>query len=69
MKLAAISSAGVALFLWPFTGLGAPGAAAAVAVSLGCVLVLLAVEAMSRRLDTRGFVSVGEREEDHALRR
>jgi energy-coupling factor transport system substrate-specific component len=58
MKLAAISSAGVALFLWPFTGLGAPGAAAAVAVSLGCVLVLLAVEAMSRRLDTRGLAVI-----------
>ena len=58
MKLAAISAAGVALFLWPFTGLGAPGAAAAVAVSLGCVVVLLAVEAMSRRLDTRGLAVI-----------
>jgi energy-coupling factor transport system substrate-specific component len=53
MRLAAVSVAGAALFLWPFTGLGAPGAAAAAAVSIGCVIVLLAVEVMSRRVDTR----------------
>ena len=55
MRLAAISVAGAALFLWPFTGLGSPGAAAAAAVSLGCLLALLAVETMSRRIDTRGL--------------
>jgi energy-coupling factor transport system substrate-specific component len=55
VRLAAVSAAGAALFLWPFTGLGAPGTAAAVAVSIGCVVVLLAMETMSRRLDTRGL--------------
>ena len=58
MRLAAISAAGIALFAWPFTGLGAPGAAAAAAVSIGCVVVLLAVETMSRRLDTRGLAVI-----------
>ncbi|MGH7722594.1 MAG: ECF transporter S component [Candidatus Dormibacteria bacterium] len=58
MRLAAISAAGAALFLWPFTGLGPPGTAAAVAVSLGCVVVLLAIETMSRRLDTRGLALI-----------
>lgn len=58
MRLAAVTVAGVALFLWPFTGLGAPGTAAAAAVSLGCVLALLAVEVMSRRIDTRGLAVV-----------
>jgi energy-coupling factor transport system substrate-specific component len=58
MRLAAISAAGLALFAWPFTGLGAPGTAAAAAVSIGCVVVLLAVETMSRRLDTRGLAVI-----------
>jgi energy-coupling factor transport system substrate-specific component len=58
MRLTAISAAGIALFVWPFTGLGAPGTAAAVAVSLGCVVILLAVETMSRRLDTRGLAVI-----------
>jgi energy-coupling factor transport system substrate-specific component len=58
MRLAAISLAGAALFLWPFTGLGTPGAAAAAAVSLGCLVALLAVETMSRRIDTRGLAIV-----------
>ena len=52
MRLGLISAAGVVLFLWPFTGFGASGAAA-VAVSGGSVLVLLAVEVFSRRLDSR----------------
>jgi energy-coupling factor transport system substrate-specific component len=55
MKLAAVTVAGVALFAWPFLGLGAPGTIAAVAVAVGCVLALLAVEALSRGVDTRGL--------------
>ncbi len=58
MRLAAITAAGAALFLWPFTGLGAPGTAAAATVSIGCVIVLVAVETMSRRLDTRGLAVI-----------
>ncbi len=58
MRLAAVTTAGIALFLWPFTGLGAPGTATAFAVSVGCVVVLIAVEAMSRRLDTRGLAVI-----------
>jgi energy-coupling factor transport system substrate-specific component len=58
VRLAAVSVAGAALFLWPFTGLGTPGAAAAAAVSLGCLLALFAVEMMSRRLDTRGLAII-----------
>jgi energy-coupling factor transport system substrate-specific component len=58
MRLAVVSVAGAALFLWPFTGLGAPGAAAAAAVSLGCLLALLAVETMSRRIDTRSLAII-----------
>ncbi|MBJ7610627.1 MAG: ECF transporter S component [Candidatus Dormibacteraeota bacterium] len=58
MRLAAVTVAGAALFLWPFTGLGGPGLAAAAAVSSGCVLALLAVETMSRRLDSRGLALI-----------
>jgi energy-coupling factor transport system substrate-specific component len=58
MRLAAITTAGAALFLWPFLGLGSPGTAAAAAVSMGCVAVLLAIEMMSRRLDTRGLALI-----------
>jgi energy-coupling factor transport system substrate-specific component len=58
MRVAAVSVAGAALFLWPFTGLGTPGAAAAAAVSLGCLLALFAVEMMSRRIDTRGLAII-----------
>jgi energy-coupling factor transport system substrate-specific component len=58
VRLAAISAAGVALFLWPLFGPGPPGTAAAAAVSIGCVVVLLAIEIMSRRLDTRGLALI-----------
>jgi energy-coupling factor transport system substrate-specific component len=58
VRLAAVTAAGMALFLWPFTGLGAPGTAAAVAVSAGCVIALLTVETMSRRVDTRGLAVI-----------
>jgi energy-coupling factor transport system substrate-specific component len=69
MRLAAVSVAGAALFLWPFTGLGSPGAAAAAAVSVGCLLALFAVETMSRRIDTRGLAIIaGVAAVDAALR-
>ncbi len=58
MRLAVVSAAGVALFLWPFSGLGPPGTATAAAVGIGCVVVLFAVEIMSRRLDTRGLAVI-----------
>ncbi|HEY8675965.1 MAG TPA: ECF transporter S component [Candidatus Dormibacteraeota bacterium] len=58
MRLAAITAVGAALFVWPFIGPGEPGTAAAAAVSIGCVVVLLAIETMSRRLDTRGLALI-----------
>jgi len=58
MRLFVITSAGAALFLWPLAGAGAPGTAAAAAVSAGCLVVLLGVETMSRRLDTRGLALI-----------
>ncbi len=58
MRLLVITTAGVALFAWPLSGLGAPGTATAAAVSVGCVVVLVAVEMMSRRLDTRGLAVI-----------
>jgi energy-coupling factor transport system substrate-specific component len=58
VRLAAISAAGAALFLWPFFGPGPPGTATAAAVSIGCVVVLLAIEIISRRLDTRGLALI-----------
>lgn len=58
MRLFVITSAGAALFLWPLVGAGAPGTAAAAAVSVGCLVVLLGVETMSRRLDTRGLALI-----------
>jgi energy-coupling factor transport system substrate-specific component len=58
VRLAAISAAGAVLFLWPLFGPGPPGTAAAAAVSIGCVAVLLAIEIMSRRLDTRGLALI-----------
>jgi energy-coupling factor transport system substrate-specific component len=58
VRLAAISGVGAALFLWPFFGLSAPGTAAAAAVSIGCAVVLLAIETMSRRVDTRGLALI-----------
>jgi energy-coupling factor transport system substrate-specific component len=51
--LLAVSLAGVALFAWPFWGLGLPADAPALAVGLGAPAALLAVEAGMRRLDAR----------------
>lgn len=55
MRVAAISTAGVALFLWPFVASGTPPAAAALALSLGVIAVLVFIEASTRRLDARRF--------------
>mgnify|MGYP001286681494 CR=1 FL=1 len=44
---------GVALFLWPFSGLGLPAATPALAIGLGTALGLLAVELGTRRMDSR----------------
>ncbi len=53
MTLALTSVAGLALFLWPFTGLGLPSETPALAVAGGAILALLLVEAAQRRLDSR----------------
>ncbi len=55
MTLLLVSVLGLALFLWPFTGLGLPTATPALAIGLGAVLGLLAVEVGGRRLDARGL--------------
>jgi len=51
--LLAVSAAGLALFVWPFLGLGLPADTPALAVGLGAVAALVAVEAGTRRLDSR----------------
>jgi energy-coupling factor transport system substrate-specific component len=53
LRLAAASLAGLALFFWPFAGLGLPPATPAVAVTVGTVFGLALVEFGTRRLDTR----------------
>jgi energy-coupling factor transport system substrate-specific component len=53
MRLTLASLAGLGLFLWPFTGLGLPPAAPAVAVAVATLLVLGLVEIGTRRLDAR----------------
>jgi energy-coupling factor transport system substrate-specific component len=55
MRAAAISVAGLALFLWPFVASSTPPGAAAVALSVGVVLVLVFIEASTRKLDARRF--------------
>jgi energy-coupling factor transport system substrate-specific component len=55
MRVAAISIAGLALFLWPFAASDTPPAAAAIALSIGVVAMLAFVEASTRRLDARRF--------------
>ena len=55
MKLLLLSLAGLALFLWPFFGLGVPQDAAAVAVAVLAVLALVLMETSARRLDSRGL--------------
>jgi energy-coupling factor transport system substrate-specific component len=53
MRLAAASLAGLALFFWPFAGLGLPPATPAIAVTIGTVFGLALVEFGTRRLDAR----------------
>jgi energy-coupling factor transport system substrate-specific component len=48
-----ISVVGIVLFLWPFSGLGLPAATPALAIGLGTVLGLLALEVGTRRMDSR----------------
>jgi energy-coupling factor transport system substrate-specific component len=55
MKVAAISIAGLALFLWPFAASDTPPVAATLALSIGVVAVLVFVEASTRTLDARRF--------------
>jgi energy-coupling factor transport system substrate-specific component len=54
MRLALISLPGLALFLWPFFA-GTPAEAPALALAIGCGLVLALVEIGTRRLDSRGL--------------
>lgn len=53
--LAVATVVGVAIFAWPFLGLGDPGASAATAVGLGTAAALAVVELSTRRLDTRAL--------------
>ena len=53
MILLLISVLGVGLFLWPFSGLGLPAATPALAIGLGALLGLLAIEVGTRRMDSR----------------
>ena len=55
MIVAAVSAAGVLLFVWPFVAVQAPPAAAAGSLALGTVAALVIVEALTRRLDARRF--------------
>ncbi|MGH7611987.1 MAG: ECF transporter S component [Candidatus Dormibacteria bacterium] len=55
MTLLLASAVGAALFLWPFSDLGLPSATAALAIGIGAVAGLLAVEAGTRRLDSRAL--------------
>jgi energy-coupling factor transport system substrate-specific component len=48
-----ISAVGIALFLWPFSGLGLPAATPALAIGLGTAMGLLALEVGTRRMDSR----------------
>ncbi len=53
MILLLISILGMGLFLWPFFGLGLPAVTPALAIGLGAVLGLLAIEVGTRRMDSR----------------
>lgn len=49
------SALGVALFVWPFLGLGTPSAGAAAAVSVGTLAALFGMDLATRHLDARRF--------------
>ncbi len=53
--LAFASAVGAGMFVWPFLGLGGPGAGAATAAGVGTVFGLAVVELAGRRLDARSF--------------
>jgi energy-coupling factor transport system substrate-specific component len=53
MIMALVSIAGIALFLWPFTGAPLPAETPGLALAIVAVLVVGAVEGLSRRLDSR----------------
>lgn len=53
MRLMAVSAAGLALFLWPFSGLPAPPEAAALGLAVASLLVLMLLETGARQLDSR----------------
>jgi energy-coupling factor transport system substrate-specific component len=53
VRLAAVSLVGLLLFAWPFLGAGLPPDTPAIALALGTLVVLLTLEAISRRLDSR----------------
>lgn len=55
VALALTSVVGVALFVWPFLGLGGPAAGPATAVAVGTVAALVGMELATRRLDARSF--------------
>ncbi|MGH9131190.1 MAG: ECF transporter S component [Acidimicrobiales bacterium] len=49
------SALGLALFAWPFLGVGAPTAGAATAAAVGTLVALVVMELATRRLDARSF--------------
>ncbi|MFN2582962.1 MAG: ECF transporter S component, partial [Candidatus Dormibacteria bacterium] len=53
MILVALSAVGAVLFAWPFVASDAPPASVAFALALSSVIVLVLVEAATRRLDSR----------------
>ncbi|HEY3086085.1 MAG TPA: ECF transporter S component [Candidatus Dormibacteraeota bacterium] len=55
LPVAGVSLVGLALFCWPFLGTGLPDNTPAWALMLACVLALIAVEAGTRQLDSRGI--------------
>lgn len=53
--VALISAAGLALFVWPFTGAGLPDSTPAWILLAGCVAALVTVELGTRQLDSRAI--------------
>ncbi len=61
MTLVAVTLIGLALFLWPFLGLGLPSATPALAISIGSVAALAGLELAGRRLDPRRLALLAAR--------
>ncbi|MGH7903226.1 MAG: ECF transporter S component [Candidatus Dormibacteraceae bacterium] len=55
MRVGLVSLLGLALFLWPFSGLGLPGGAAALAIALAAGGALLLMELAARQMDARAL--------------